>query len=277
MYKKPLSQSKEHSQFELIIIVLLVLSFVTINCSAAGVFQTDMKLFEYDIDNLTENGTISDKSILVKIDHEIGQIISIHVNKILKVGYAQDLSSLDFFHGHFRIADLKVCPEDGNFSVKGPRSIYGNIPRHLGKDKWIELFLNSDPYFLYHTRENTVADWKTIKESEEEWEREIKYIGSSPRSIVGDKNGEIFIIEDSTKTFRRYGAADALVESKINGIKTNRMCSAMKYIYQRFGNFRIKFGSMFLVLRDHKGRFLTTKNVSYDIFYLGDSISEFKE
>ena len=236
-----------------------------------------MKLFQYDIDYLTENGTISDKTILIKIDHEIGHIISIHVDKILKVGYAQDLSSLDFFHGHFRTADSNICPENGDFSARGPQSIYGNMPRHLDKDKWIGLFLNSDPHFLYHTRENTAADWKTIKESEEEWEREIEYIGSSPRSIIGNNSGDIFVIEDNTRFFKQYGAADALVESKIDGRKTNRMCSAMKYIYQRFENFEIEIGSMFLILKDTKGRFLTTNGVSFDIFYLGNFVSESEE
>ena len=259
-------------------LILSGLSFITINCSAPAVFPVDMKLLQHDdIDNLTKDGTISDKTLLVKIDHDIGQIISVHIDKILKAGYAQNLSALDLYHGHFRIADSKICPENGNFSLSGPRSIYGRIPRHLDKEKWIKLFLNSDPHFLYHTKENTAADWKTIKESKNVWEREIEYVGSGPRSIIGNKNEEIFIIEDNTIRFRKYGSADALVESKLNGTKANRMCSAMKYIYQRYGNHRIEISSMFLVLKDSKGRFLTTNGVLFDIFYLGNSISESEE
>ena len=92
-------------------------------------------------------GTISDETVLVKIDHLIGKLMTVHVDKILKAGYARNLSTEDFFHGHFRVADSKMCPENGNFSAQGTQSIYGHMPRDLDKDKWIELFLNSDPHF----------------------------------------------------------------------------------------------------------------------------------
>ena len=112
-------------------------------------------------------------------------------------------------------------------------------------------------------------DWKTIKDSDEEWEREIKYVGGSPRSIIGDKDGNIFAIKDNSVIFINYGVADALIKSEINGRRIDRMCVAMKYIYQYYERFRIKIGSMFLILRDANGGYITSNGVLYDIFYLG--------
>lgn len=112
---------------------------------------TNLKLRSFDQHKKSIPTLIPDQRIIiVKAPENLGRLVQTHVRKILKKGYALDISDEDFYHGHI-------------LRVSSKKYIYNSLNEFI-----LDLGM-----ILYHTDEKT-----------NRWESQVG--GKIPRSIISE-------------------------------------------------------------------------------------------
>lgn len=188
---------------------------------------------------------------LYQIDDVLGGIIAKHVTEIMSLGYAERLDSKDFFHGHLKVADPTVC--DTSESVDD--FLYADFPENMDKNEWLEMFLNADPHFIYHTREQLFT--------------RDPFIGP-PRSIMGTIDGKVFPMKSEEEYYKRYGTVTGNKPFEFNGQKYEGMCYGVGDTQVRLEDdtFGRLWFTQFYILPDKKGRYELDDGQKFDVFYI---------
>lgn len=196
--------------------------------------------------------------ILYRVDSQISDIVAKHVSQIFLRGYAEHLDAYDFFHGHFFVNSNCIERDDDIFILeKGKESKYRakmrylNKPSAMVKGEWVKLFLDSEPHFVYHTREHSSR--KT----------------NSDRSIIGDGLGNIYVMKGFDKAFLERGTVFAWQPFSYDNKPVTGMGLIPPGVHlptEDFPKATINTGQ-FYVLRDSFGRYQTPCGERFDAYY----------
>ena len=189
-----------------------------------------------------------------RVDSAISDIVAVHVKNIMNAGYAEKLDNNDFWHGHFVFDDDILCSYD--VDDKERRKMWSKLPPGMEKDEWVELYLNSSPYFIYHTRESTGP--------------RFPYQGP-PRSIIGTIGGNVYPMTSNTApNFVSHGTVWTSDFFEFNGERHDGMCDAMipTKIRLRIGDREfMSYMPGFYILEDSNGRYSLLDGIKFDIYY----------
>jgi len=196
--------------------------------------------------------------ILHRIDQSISDIVARHVSEIFSRGYAEHLDAYDFFHGHFFVnshcveKELDVwSPEEGNHKR---RIMHLDMPSAIDKNAWLQLFLDSQPHFVYHTREHRPSR---------------KSHSDSPRSIIGNAQGNVYVMKGSDNLFLTHGTVSGFKQFYYDNKMLNGMGIISGKVYLSTEDFPKAIINMFqfYILSDRTGRYQTSYGKQFDIYY----------
>jgi len=207
------------------------------------------------LDKLIEDGSLDGYESLIKVDDRLGKIIAVHVNSIMDFGYADELSARDFFHGHFMTASPKYCDMDKiTFEAK-----YVNF-EGIDKEEWLELFLASEPRFVYHTKE--IGYFIPYRGKARSF---IPYRGKA-RSIIA-VNDNIFPMTMDTDRFIATGSVSGYEPFTYDGKHINGICYGVNNVKILINYENLHLDKIFLILKDGKGRYELKDGQKFDVFY----------
>ena len=218
---------------------------------------------------LCEHNLLMDNHVLVRMDKRLSDTIAVHAGRILSEGYAKSMDPDDFFHGHL-LADTGDC----SLSDSYPSS----FPRTIGLPDLVARLLESNPHFLYHTREarpsiatNSYHSVNPLQMAF--WNREHDL----PRSIIGTQDGSIFPVSADNPLYKSLGTVNSTDQFSFNGHTYHGMCSPVSdaVIIDEPEGRRLylsnMMGAQFFILKDSNGRYRLEDGSRYDIFFTATS------